>query len=351
MTIPPEDLPRSPSGRVPQWVIDEAAGRATVTTSWRTADPRHTYSPTDLSAPLRGTSDGGFRGFGRRRPPRRRVLRRRTVLAPTLVLAMLAGLMWIRLDSADMTLADVFNPPDVISAVPAARTPWALESFPPEGVGEAPAPLATPPPIDGSSGSYAFIDRVRQPDGSTVPVSWSPCRPVQVVLNPEGAPEGFVDTLTEALAELSALTGLVLTLEGATDEPPGIDRLPYQPERYGERWAPVLVAFASEKEVPDLAGKVAGVASSVPIGRGARSAPVYMTGSVHIDVTTKSRGWLTPPAVYREVLLHELAHLLGLDHVEDPTQLMNPELSQSSFQAGDRAGLAQLGSGRCAPDL
>ncbi len=264
---------------------------------------------------------------------------------------MLAGLMWLRLDSAGLTLADVFNPPEVLSGVPTARGPSALQDVPPEGVDEAPAPLSTPPPVDASSSSYAFIDMVRGPDGSRVPVSWSPCRPIHVVLNPDRAPEGFVDTLSDTLAELSALTGLVLTLEGETDEPPGLFRLPYQPDRYGDRWAPVLVAFADEDDVPDLAGNVAGVASSVPIGRGDGSAPVYMTGAVYLDVSTKGHGWLTPPAVYREVLRHELAHLLGLDHVDDPTQLMNPQLSQSSFQAGDRAGLAQLGSGRCAPDL
>lgn len=35
----PDDLPRSPSGRLPQWVIDEAAGNATQPTGWRMAEP------------------------------------------------------------------------------------------------------------------------------------------------------------------------------------------------------------------------------------------------------------------------------------------------------------------------
>lgn len=35
MSIPPDDLPRSRSGRVPQWVIDEAAGRRLAPTQWR----------------------------------------------------------------------------------------------------------------------------------------------------------------------------------------------------------------------------------------------------------------------------------------------------------------------------
>lgn len=35
----PDDLPCSPSGRIPQWVIDEAAGNATQPTGWRMAEP------------------------------------------------------------------------------------------------------------------------------------------------------------------------------------------------------------------------------------------------------------------------------------------------------------------------
>ena len=35
----PDDLPRSPTGRVPQWVIDEASGRTPDTAPWRTSEP------------------------------------------------------------------------------------------------------------------------------------------------------------------------------------------------------------------------------------------------------------------------------------------------------------------------
>jgi len=39
MSMPSDDLPRSPTGRVPQWVVDQAAGRAFEPTDWRPADP------------------------------------------------------------------------------------------------------------------------------------------------------------------------------------------------------------------------------------------------------------------------------------------------------------------------
>ena len=31
----PDDLPRSPTGRIPKWVIDEAAGKDTAPQPWR----------------------------------------------------------------------------------------------------------------------------------------------------------------------------------------------------------------------------------------------------------------------------------------------------------------------------
>ena len=43
------------------------------------------------------------------------------------------------------------------------------------------------------------------------------------------------------------------------------------------------------------------------------------------------------------ILAHELGHVLGLDHVEDPKQLMNPSyVGQRGFGDGDVAGLKIL---------
>jgi len=53
------------------------------------------------------------------------------------------------------------------------------------------------------------------------------------------------------------------------------------------------------------------------------------------------------------IVLHELGHLLGLDHVDDEGQLMYPEARRgvSDFAAGDLTGLVQLGAGMCVPEL
>ncbi len=52
------------------------------------------------------------------------------------------------------------------------------------------------------------------------------------------------------------------------------------------------------------------------------------------------------------VLMHELAHAVGLDHVPDPTQLMNATASSTgptTYGAGDLTGLWQVGAAAGCP--
>ena len=56
----------------------------------------------------------------------------------------------------------------------------------------------------------------------------------------------------EAIAAVSAATGLRFVDDGTTEEGPSDTRSPYQPEVYGERWAPVLFAWSDPVESPRL---------------------------------------------------------------------------------------------------
>lgn len=157
--------------------------------------------------------------------------------------------------------------------------------------------------------------------------------------------------ITQAFANLSAATGLEFIHDGSTTEGPTEDRRVYQPAVYGDRWAPVLVAWATRSEVPDFGVDIIGEASAVSI-RTPSGASTYISGVVYLDAVKMSelasaRGYVHALAVIQ----HELGHLVGLAHVDDTGQLMTPRAAGAvtDFQTGDRAGLAIVGQGPCQP--
>ena len=202
-----------------------------------------------------------------------------------------------------------------------------------------------------AASSYAFI--ATNPDGVT-PVTFDPCRPIHYVVRSSGAPaEGDV-LLTEAIERISTATGLQFIADGATDELPSAERANFQPDRYGDRWAPVLIAWSSPTEFNDLAGSVIGVASSAPVetddgGQALVSGQVALDTAQLSDLLQYNGG----RSITVATITHELAHLVGLAHVDDPQQLMYPSARPlvTNLGSGDRAGLAALGSGTCHPTL
>jgi len=184
-------------------------------------------------------------------------------------------------------------------------------------------------------------------------VAWDPCRPVRYVVNPTGAPADGDELIAEAITTLSRATGLRFVADGRTDERPRPDRAPFQPGRYGDRrWAPVLIAWSTEDEYPDLSGYIAGVAGPQRMQAGS-SAAAYVTGQVVLDGAQLSTTAVPDRADARAVILHELGHLAGLAHTADDAQLMYSEATRTvrEYQGGDLRGLAALGSQRCVPEL
>jgi hypothetical protein len=205
--------------------------------------------------------------------------------------------------------------------------------------------------VPAGGGPHAFL--AFQTDDVT-PIAYDPCRPVHYVVRPDQAPPGGEQMIQAAATRLSEATGLQFVYDGYSDEPVTEDREPYQPDRYGDRWAPVLVAWQTDAENPALAGDVVGRAGSVAgsYGDGPR---VYVTGIVSLDAGQFPDIVQRPGGqeIAQGVVLHEFAHLVGLAHVEDDRQLLNPETvpGVTDFAAGDLAGLARLGRGPCAPEL
>ncbi|MFE5839531.1 matrixin family metalloprotease [Arthrobacter sp. NPDC056493] len=188
-------------------------------------------------------------------------------------------------------------------------------------------------------------------DGS--PVGYSPCRPLHYVVNASLAPDGAAGLVPLAIREISRVTGIRFVDDGATDEQPSDQRAPYQPEAYGDRWAPLLISWTTPDAAPKLGGKVIGTGGSThySYGNGPKS---YVTGSLELDAPQMAIELERPDGTgyATAVILHELGHVMGLEHVNDPVQLMYPEIgAPDGLAAGDLNGLYQLGKTPCRKDL
>lgn len=219
--------------------------------------------------------------------------------------------------------------------------------LPPPGVGSSDSRLLPEVRVS-ATGPHSFMQT--QP-GLDDPVTFDPCRPIHYVVRSRNLGPEAQRIVDEAAAEISQATGLKLVSDGATDEPPSSERSPYQPDRYGDRWAPVLIVWSDPGEVPGLEGKVAGIGGAHP-WRDTHGYLTYVTGQVALDTPALPLSDPTQRDAVRAVIVHELAHVVGAGHVRATNELMAAENSgQVELGPGDRQGLARLGQGACFPGL
>jgi hypothetical protein len=229
------------------------------------------------------------------------------------------------------------------------------DQVPTPGIEASQRPIGTPQTVPDPGTGYAFIHE--QADNSA-PVAFDPCRTIHYVMRPDNAPADGLSVLQSALARLTEVTGLHFTYDGLTSETLTPHRPAFQPETYGDRWAPVLIQWSGKGENPDFDSTdslVLAQTSSTAAHHGA-SPSVYVTGQVDLSAAwftafLDGRSFPDGAARAQAIIEHELGHLVGLAHVEDPTQLMDSFSDQRDYQAGDLAGLAALGSGACVPAL
>ena len=188
---------------------------------------------------------------------------------------------------------------------------------------------------------YAFIAST---DGD--PYRWNPCAPIHYVINFQDAPPGALQDVTAVATRVNAATGIELVYDGPTDELPSRSRSAYQPDRYGERWAPVLIAWVSVVPGDDsewsrpgtqFAGLSTPLAAPGTIG-------VYVSGWIVINAEQIGPPGFDFPDDEGPVLQHEFGHVIGLGHTSEWGELMNfSGGGVTNWGPGDLEGLTKLG--------
>ena len=196
------------------------------------------------------------------------------------------------------------------------------------------------PAIVAAGGTFTYA--MTQP-GSSEPVGWDPCKPVEYAVNTAGMPDGARAMVDRAVARISAATGLAFEDAGDTDRRPLTTSL--VPLGDGR---PVVIGWADAAEYPRLAGGVAGLGGGAAED-GAQGRRHYVTGGVVLDTEIFTAATIAQqPRVMEAIVVHELAHVVGLGHVAEPMELMYGDNSgQVELGPGDREGLARLGSVPC----
>ena len=177
------------------------------------------------------------------------------------------------------------------------------------------------------------------------PVRWNPCQAIHWKSNVSRGPVGGLDVLKAAVAHIAYVTKTTWVYDGATTTVPTTAYLPKVPSNINR---PVVIGWTDGTASDLLRYKPAAVLGmtrtvwfGVDDGMGHR---VAATRAAVVALDRTDRLPLRGVQSWSATVLHELGHVMGLDHPADTHQLMAATLPNvSSLQTGDNTGLTRVG--------
>lgn len=210
-----------------------------------------------------------------------------------------------------------------------------------------------------ADGGYKLI--MGTTETGTYPVRWNPCQEAitytvnTAVARQKGKSSAVARAKAQsevitAVGRVAAATGIPFRYAGATTE---------IPRGAPDGWASaqgaddeIVIAYVAQGKAATRSDLIGGGAWGMGGQAYAYQDSTVVAGRGFVLIDRDKARQLKPgfgPGLRRgNLVLHELAHVMGLEHFSDRAQLMNPTLSSSTpngFAAGDRAGLARVGRG------
>jgi hypothetical protein len=210
---------------------------------------------------------------------------------------------------------------------------------------DSPSPSASPAARAKVDGAFKFLEIV-----GGAPVRWNPCETISYAVNTDGVTSSIKPDLDEALARVTRATQIEFVSVGTTEE---TFLRAYQRMRYRGviRKAELIIIWVDHGDYQEILRRLHDPRPSIAFAKTMAGLYAdqdqYFGGIIVMDAEATSQRGFGHSYAHGSVLLHELGHIMGLDHVKDPDQLMysgrHPNYGLQDFGAGDLEGLRRIG--------